>query len=206
MIIKQHVSNSVFQENTYIISKNDQVVIIDPGDDLTYLSDYIDNDKHKVLAVLATHAHLDHIFGASDLCKEYSCPFVLSSKDLEILNAHENSCEYFKQKYRGTPSLDLDISNKSILHLGAFKIKILHTPGHSPGGVCYLIDDVLFSGDTLFHRSVGRTDLHGGDHGTLIRSIKEVLFTLPEETIVYPGHMGLTTIGEEKLHNPFIIL
>ncbi len=141
----------------------------------------------------------------TNLCKEYSCPFILSSKDKEILDAHKSSCEYFKQKYRGTPSLDIDIANENKLQLGDFEFKILHTPGHSPGGVCYLIENVLFSGDTLFYRSIGRTDLHGGEHGILIRSINEVLFSLPEETTVYPGHMGLTTIGEEKLHNPFII-
>ena len=100
----------------------------------------------------------------------------------------------------------MDIADENELKIGDFLLKIYHTPGHTEGGVCYYIDNVLFSGDTLFHRSIGTTDLPGGDHARLLRSIKDVLYALPDDTIVYPGHMDTTKIGEEKKHNPYVIL
>lgn len=206
MKIKQHVSHSVFQENTYFLFKNDQVLIIDPGDDPELLIDIINKSKHRVQAVLSTHGHVDHILAAAQICDAFSCPFVMSRHDQEILNGLELTCEHFRIKYFGTPQIDMDIADEAEIRIGEFLINILHTPGHTRGGVSYLIENMLFSGDTLFHRSVGRTDLPGGDHGKLLRSIKEVLYELPEETIVYPGHMDTTTIGDEKKHNPFVIL
>jgi glyoxylase-like metal-dependent hydrolase (beta-lactamase superfamily II) len=206
MKIKQHVSHSVFQENTYFLSKNDQVLIIDPGDDPSLLIDQINKNNYKIQAVLATHGHLDHIIAAAEICKKYSCPFIMSKNDQEIVNKLELTCTGFGVKYFGTPKIDKDIANENELQIGEFSLKIFHTPGHTEGGVCFLIENILFSGDTLFHRSVGRTDLPGGDLGKLLRSIKDVLYVLPDETIVYPGHMDATTIGEEKKHNPFVIL
>ncbi len=205
MRIIRHVSESVFQENTYILEKKNQVIIIDPGDVLESIISHISFDS-KVLAVLATHAHLDHITSAKELCKKYNCPFILSSADKAVLDAHEQSCEYFRQPYLGTPIINIDILSKNDISLGDFTVQILHTPGHTLGGVCYLIDNILFSGDTLFHRSIGRTDLPGGDQSQLLNSIKKILFKLPDETKVYPGHMDATSIGEEKKFNPYVNL
>jgi glyoxylase-like metal-dependent hydrolase (beta-lactamase superfamily II) len=205
MIINTHVSKTVFQENTYILIKNNEVLIIDPGDKIENILPYIDS-KDKVLAVLATHGHLDHISSVSDLCKKYSCPFVMSSRDQDVLDNHKNSCDMFKQEYYGTPKINIDISNENELHLSTYDIKIFHTPGHTKGGVSFLIDNVLFSGDTLFRHSIGHVNQYGGNPETLLNSIKKVLFPLPDETIVYPGHLGTTTIGEEKKHNPYLIL
>ncbi|RKY56861.1 MAG: MBL fold metallo-hydrolase [Candidatus Neomarinimicrobiota bacterium] len=206
MKIKQYVSHSVFQENTYFLFKNDVVLIIDPGDDPKLLIDEINKYQYKIQAVLATHGHIDHIFSASEICNKYSCPFVMSRHDQKILDNLELSCKTFGMEYWGTPVIDIDIADENELKIGEFSMKIYQTPGHTQGGVCYLIENNLFSGDTLFHRSIGRTDLPGGDHDMLLRSVKDVLYTLPDDTIIYPGHMGPTKIGEEKKHNPFVIL
>jgi len=206
MKIKHHVSHSVFQENTYFLFKNDKVLIIDPGDDPKLLIDEINNNNYSIQAVLATHGHIDHIIAAAEICKKYTCPFIMSRHDQRVIDNLELSCKTFGMQYWGTPVIDIDIADETEFNIGEFSIKIYHTPGHTPGGVCYLIDNNLFSGDTLFHRSIGRADLPGGDHGTLIRSVKNVLYALPDDTMVYPGHMGPTKIGEEKRHNPFVII
>jgi glyoxylase-like metal-dependent hydrolase (beta-lactamase superfamily II) len=204
MTIIKHVSHSVFQENTYILLKNDHVLIIDPGDEIAYINAYLKNKNHKVLAVLATHGHLDHITAAKILCEQYSCPFIMSSKDADVLESHEDMCRYFSVPYFGTPVITVDIANQSELILGEFNVNILHTPGHTPGSVCYVVDDVLFSGDTLFYRSVGRTDLPGGNQKMLFASIKEQIYTLDNSITVYPGHMDITNIADEKKYNPYI--
>lgn len=205
MIIKTHVSKTVFQENTYILLKNNDVIIIDPGDKMENILPYI-APSNTVLAVLATHGHLDHISAAVNLCEKYSCPFIMNSKDQDVLDNHKNSCDMFNQEYYGTPKIGIDIAHKNELSIGNYDIKILHTPGHTKGGVAFLIDDILFSGDTLFRRTIGHVNQYGGNSETLVNSIKEVLFLLPNDTLVYPGHMGITTIGEEKKYNPYVIL
>ena len=205
MRIVKHISHSVFQENTYILYKNDKVLIIDPGDDPKFYDEYLTEEK-KLLAVIATHGHLDHIMGAKELCETYQCPFAVNSKDSDIINRHEQTCERYNLPNWGTPEINIDISNKKEIEFGDFMIKVLPSPGHTPGSVCFLINDILFSGDTLFHRSVGRTDLPGADHATLMRSLNDLIKILPDKTIVYPGHMGATTIGDEKKYNPFIVI
>lgn len=205
MRIVQHISQTVFQENTYVLYKNDRVLVIDPGDAPGNYADLLRKDSN-VAAVLATHTHLDHVLSAAHLCKNYECPFVCSARDQEILDALKLTCDRYNMPYFGTPVIDKDISEIQHFEIEGFSIDVFHTPGHTPGSVCYLIDGVLFSGDTLFHRSVGRTDLPGGDHATLIRSIRTLFNKVPDETMVYPGHMNSTTIGDEKKFNPFIVL
>lgn len=205
MMIKTHVSQTPFQENTYILAKNNELLIIDPGDKMEHILPYIDL-QDTVLAVLATHGHLDHISSAQKLCEKFECPFIMNSKDQILLDHHKKSCDSYRQEYYGTPKIDIDIAETKELNIGSFDIKILHTPGHSQGGVCFLIDDLLFSGDTLFLRSIGNTTFYGGDLHTLLNSIKKELFTLADETIVYPGHMDTTRIGAEKKYNPYLNL
>ena len=203
MFVIPHCSHTVFRENCYLAGKGGQGMIIDPGDDPETLIRRIGEKPFRVLAVLATHGHPDHIFAARPLCEHYDCPFVMSSEDGDWLEDLENMCRHFQLPYYGTPEIRTDIASHDILTLGDLDIKILHTPGHSPGSVCFLLEDTLFSGDTLFRRSVGRCDLPGGDEDTLRRSVRERLFTMPDDIVVYPGHMSETRIGEERTGNPF---
>lgn len=204
MIVIQNTSHTVFQENTYFIIDNKKALIIDPGDDPRTLIKKIESEKCTVQAVMATHGHTDHIFAAKPLCEHYECPFIMNSTDREWLKEMENLCLNFGLPYYGTPVIDIDIADEQELKAGDFTFHIIHTPGHSPGSVCFLFDKMLFSGDTLFYHSVGRCDLPGGDGKVLRRSVREKLFNLPEETTVYPGHMAETTIKEEKINNPFL--
>lgn len=203
MRIVQHISHTPFKENSYILSKNGQVIIIDPGDEPAYYKDYV-KEGEELLAVLATHGHLDHVSSAAELCRIHACPFIMSSKDQDVLDRHQEACRKYRQSYFGTPVITEDIAGRQDLDVGEFNIKIIHTPGHTKGGVCYLIDGILFSGDTLFYRSIGHVNQYDGNPDILLNSIKQNLYTLPDDTIVYPGHMGATTIGEEKRFNPFV--
>ncbi|MBN2780918.1 MAG: MBL fold metallo-hydrolase, partial [Candidatus Marinimicrobia bacterium] len=195
---------SVFQENTYIIMNNKDAVILDPGDEPSRICAYLDDKAVTVRGVLATHGHLDHVMAAASLCERYACPFIMSGKDKELLENLESMCGYFRTSYYGTPGITIDIADQNEIVLGDIRIKILHTPGHTPGGVSFLTDSMLFSGDTLFRRSVGRTDMAGGDRRVLTESVTRVLYPLPASTIVHPGHGPSTTIGEERAENPFI--
>ena len=199
-------SHNLFQENTYILIKNETALIIDPGDEPAYISEQLDKINCKVLGVLATHGHVDHVLSAAHLCEICDCPFLMSSLDMDWLLELENMCDHFQLPYYGSPEIDIDIAEKKMMNLGDFSFRILHTPGHSPGGVCFLFGDKLFSGDTLFRHSIGRTDLPGGDLKDLQHSVKEKLLVLPGQTLVYPGHLEETTINEERTSNPFIVL
>ncbi|MBW6457809.1 MAG: MBL fold metallo-hydrolase [FCB group bacterium] len=199
-------SETVFQENTYIVLNKEDALIIDPGAEPDVILAAVDQEKFKVRGILATHGHVDHLLAAAPLCKTLQCPFIMNSLDMDWLNALESMCGYYRLPYYGTPQIDTDIARKTSMNLGDHTFSIIHTPGHSSGSVCFLFADMLFSGDTLFRHSVGRTDLPGGDMKTLQHSIASGLLVLPEDTIVYPGHLDETNIKEEKLYNPFLVL
>ena len=166
---------------------------------------HIKSEGLQVEAILLTHGHFDHIMGIGDLRREFSVP----------VYAHEGDRETLLD-----PSLNLSISytdgytfdgatyvrDGQTLELAGASFQVIHTPGHTPGGVCYYLENekVLFSGDTLFQNSVGRTDFPNSSMSDLIRSLREKVMALPDDVKVYPGHMGETTIGHERKHNPFI--
>ena len=157
-----------------------------------------------VKALLLTHGHFDHIMGAERFAEIFGCPVYAYEGEENILcdpvlNA---SATMLGQSYVFTKAEYVKADTQ--IETAGFQVEIIPTPGHTEGGMCILIDDVLFSGDTLFCRSIGRTDLAGGDFRTIMESIKKKLFLLPDETQVLPGHMGPTTIGFEKEHNPFV--
>lgn len=209
MEIKKLTFNS-FQENSYIISSNNECMIIDPGccDDheREILSNYIKENNLIPKYLINTHCHLDHIFGNRFVSEKYNLKAYMHKKDFPLLENAEKIAEYY-QVNLDTPSKNvnfIDESNKIIL--GETEWEIIFTPGHAPGHICLLNEKhkVLISGDVLFYMSIGRTDLPLCNHEDLIKSIKEKLFQLNDEIKVLPGHGQETSIGFEKKNNPFL--
>ena len=184
----------------------DECFVTDPAACPPELVGHIRKEGLNVKAVLLTHGHFDHIMGLDDFLKEFPVPVYAFSEEKPLLESAElnSSLGMFGRPY--TFSGAEYVSDGQILHIAGFEIRVIHTPGHTAGGCCYYIPavNVLISGDTLFRASVGRTDLPTGSMGDLVRSVREKLFVLPEETKVYPGHMEETTIGYEKKYNPFV--
>lgn len=183
------------QENCYIVLDNDtkEGVIIDPGTDADKISDWIEQNGIKVKYVLLTHGHYDHTDAVDELITNYNIPFLMNKKDYEMI---VNNTQVFGKITSKTP--ERFIKDGDEINIGKNAIKCISTPGHSEGGMCFFIDDLLFAGDTLFCSSVGRWDLPGGDYNTLMNSIVDKLFVLPENTKVMPGHGPNTTIKNEK--------
>ena len=152
--------------------------------------------------IFNTHAHIDHIGAVSQIVNEFQIPFYLHELDEELLDSIPQYAQLFGLSNIEIRKVNYNFEDESY-QIDEINLHILLTPGHTKGGVCFLIGNHLFTGDTLFNNSIGRTDLPGGNYSTLISSIKEVLYNLPENTVVYPGHGENTSIGNEKLHNPF---
>lgn len=200
-----------FQENTYlIINEKKDCWIVDPGmyDVAEYqqLTNYISHHQLKPQAIINTHAHIDHIFGVQRLKKEFSISFSIHEKDLPVLQNAVGSAMMFGLDFNQTPSVDSFLKETTSYFLGDDEVEIRFTPGHSPGSVVfyYAPGNWAIAGDVLFQGSIGRTDLPGGNFEVLIQSIRQQLFTLPENTTVYPGHGPATTIAQEQAYNPFL--
>jgi glyoxylase-like metal-dependent hydrolase (beta-lactamase superfamily II) len=197
------------QENCWIVRRDEAAtaLVIDPGDEAPRLLEAIEAmGSPKVEAILLTHTHFDHVGAVAELHRATGAPVYCPELEVEIL-ADINA--YMRFPGLGPfESYDADetVSGGEQLHLAGLDIDVLFVPGHSPGHVAYSFADegVLISGDVLFAGSVGRTDLPGGDHATLLRSIATLLERLPEDTQVLPGHMGTTTLGRERASNPFL--
>ena len=194
--------------NCYIVTNEEtkETVIVDPANLSKAMIGYIEEEELVIKAILLTHAHFDHIMGIDKVIDRYGeMPVYVEESDLELLHTPSmNESTVYTNGY-SYPGGD-EIHDGDVLHLIGEDFRVIHTPGHTPGGCCYYMEqeDVLFSGDTLFRTSVGRSDFPGGSASALVRSVKEKLLILPEETHVYPGHMEETTIGYEKRHNPFV--
>ncbi len=201
-----------FGENTYVIwdASSQEAAIVDPGmvnpEETDLIEDLIATHRLSVRYILLTHAHVDHTFGIDILKDKYHAPVLAHKADLPLGQMRGQQAEMFNLPMKlGPVEIDRFISASTHLQLGNERIEVIETPGHSPGGVCYYVPESSFilTGDTLFQGSIGRTDLPGGNHNTLLRSISTGLFNLPDNTVVYPGHGPATTIGKEKRTNPF---
>ncbi len=191
----------MFQTNCYLVYNDGEMLIIDPGASFKKIDEAISKHENiKVVAILLTHGHFDHIGAADKLKEKYNCPIIASKDDEKILrNIKYNSLAGFATEVES----DIDWIEKDELDIGSINVKVLFTPGHSAGSVMYIIDNKLFSGDTLFRLSVGRTDLYSGSSYLLRESLQQ-LYNLDRDMIVYPGHEGSTTVGFELDHNPYI--
>jgi hydroxyacylglutathione hydrolase len=200
-----------FQENTYlIINDKKQCWVVDPGmyydEELQQFNNYISQNQLTPQAIINTHAHIDHILGTQAVMDTYSIPFMLHEKDLPVLNSAASSAAMFGFKFNAIPAVSGLIKENEPLHLGDDVLEVRFAPGHSPGSIVFYYPDGKWAigGDVLFADSIGRTDLPGGDHQTLLNSIRTQLFTLPPETTIYPGHGPETNIGREMQYNPFM--
>ncbi len=201
-----------FQENTYLLTnEKKQCFIIDPGmygaEETASFINYIEKEHLQPLAVINTHAHIDHIFGLNAVIEQFNIPFGLHEKDLPVLeNAATAAMMFGFEMPQNPPQPDFTISENEPIKMGSDEIEVRFTPGHSPGSVIfyYAAGGFAIGGDVLFAGSVGRTDLPGGSFPLLHESITTQLFTLPGNTVIYPGHGPSTTIKEEKESNPFL--
>lgn len=194
--------------NCYLVSNGSDAVIIDPASYSEEVCKYINDNDLCLRAILLTHAHFDHSLGSPEFASRFNIAVYVGSSDEEMLfNPAIDASDMINLKYKinDMPKIQ-KVSDNDILSFGSLNLKVIATPGHTKGGVCYYIkeDNVLFSGDTLFLQSVGRTDFYGGSFTHLKQSIQTKLYTLPDETEVYSGHSAPTTIGYEKVHNSIV--
>ena len=202
-----------FSENTFIISnKLNDAIIIDPGcyykEEQKVIDDYVSQNSLKIHAVLHTHSHLDHMFGTAYIIENYNVNLWIHKNDEITYESFEKVCDVY-----GIPNIQfpqkspLFFNADNRININDIEFQILNVPGHSPGHVAFYNkeNNFVINGDCLFENSIGRTDLPGGNHGQLLKSIKENLFVLPDQTIVYTGHGNETTIGKEKRTNSFLL-
>lgn len=197
----------IISTNCYVVHNEDtkEAVIIDPAYYPKKMKAYIAEEGLEIRAILLTHGHFDHIMGIDAILEEFPVPVFVHEDEEELINdivlneskTYTNGYTFSKAEY---------IKDGQILEFAGYQFRVIHTPGHTSGGVCYYVEseNTLFSGDTLFYASVGRTDFPTSSTSALIRSIREKLLILPDETVVYPGHMGATSIANEKKMNPYI--
>jgi len=206
-VILEHLVVGMIQANCYILGDEEtrQAVVIDPGGDTPVILRALQTRGLEPVAVLATHAHFDHVEGLAGMKRATGAPVYIHRAELPLLRGLTGQGLLFGVSVEAPPEPDGFLEEGDEVAFGPYRLTVLHTPGHSPGSVSFLIDKKVFTGDLLFAGSIGRTDLQGGDYETLIRSVREKIFTLPEDTVVYPGHGPATTVGTEKRTNPFFL-
>lgn len=207
MIIKTYVAGPV-QANNYLVVEetSKEAVLIDCSDYVQEIVDYVKENKLQVKYLLLTHGHFDHVLGINKMKEALNAKVYVHEADkVQVVNTRE-VMRMFGLPTEGVvnPVIDATLSGVGQLSLGKEQIRIIETPGHTPGCVCYLIGDKLFSGDTLFHSSIGRTDLPGGSFQQIKHSVVDILFALDENIQVYPGHGSPTTIAYEKKFNDIV--
>ncbi|MEI8377091.1 MAG: MBL fold metallo-hydrolase [bacterium] len=204
MILKQIISGPFEANNYLVIDENaKKAVLIDASGSFDKIKSELDVYNATLEKVLLTHAHIDHIAGCYEIQQKLGAKVFINEEDMFLVQNLKQQLQMFGLHPTQEPNIDGFLKDEDIIEVGTLKIKVIHTKGHSKGGSCFLIEDKLFSGDTLFLGSVGRTDLPGGDYKELETSITQKIFTLDGDLTIYPGHGPATTLEREKLENPF---
>ncbi|HDT12241.1 MAG TPA: MBL fold metallo-hydrolase [Candidatus Marinimicrobia bacterium] len=204
MIHVDTLITGVFQTNTYFLTESGETLIIDPGDRLHKIEKYMHDMRYNPVGIFCTHAHLDHIVTAPSLMKKFNIPVFLHEMEKNVLESLPVMCRQFHMPYYGQPDPVKWLRSEDRLMIGHFDLPFRHTPGHTPGGLALMTDVGVFSGDTIFYGSVGRTDFPGGNGEILEKSIRSQIYTLEDETVLWPGHGPKTTVGHEKKYNPYV--
>jgi glyoxylase-like metal-dependent hydrolase (beta-lactamase superfamily II) len=202
MEYRQYVLGDL-QTNCYLLWSGEEAGVIDPGGPADELIREIESRGLKLKWVLNTHGHSDHIAGNRILHDQFGCSIIIHPADREMLLSPFANFSAFIGMPITSPDADMVLKDGDTVKLGSESLAVIETPGHTQGGIALYIPDLLFSGDTLFFESIGRTDIPGGDHRQLIKSIRERIFCLPAATIVLPGHGPITSIEHEREKNPF---
>ncbi len=212
MITIQSFTFGPFQENTYVLyDETNECIIIDPGcydqAERNELADFIDEKKLKPVKLINTHCHLDHVFGNGFVAGKYDLKLEINKLDKQVLDAFLMTASLYNLNADPSPQPSVYLEEGDKIKFGKSDLEIAFTPGHSPGSITFYNRDQKFmiAGDVLFHGSIGRTDLPGGNYQTLINSIKNKLFPLGDDFTVYNGHGSSTTIGFERMNNPFLV-
>jgi glyoxylase-like metal-dependent hydrolase (beta-lactamase superfamily II) len=210
LTVKSFEFNPV-QENTYVLfTQKDACCIIDPGcyfpGERVALQEFVEQQGLSPILLLNTHCHLDHVFGNKFVYDTWDLPLHLHENELPVLTGAPEWGLRWSMPFENYRGEHVFLTPGERISIGEDKLTVLFLPGHSPGSVGFYAEKegFIIGGDVLFREGIGRTDFPGGDHATLMSSIREQLFTLPDETIIYPGHGEPTTIGHEKAHNPFV--
>ncbi|MGH7443136.1 MAG: MBL fold metallo-hydrolase [bacterium] len=200
--------NGPLEQNCYYLRAEgaEDGILVDPGSNPDLLLQKL--GAWKPALMVATHGHFDHIGAVAALADRYGCPFAMARKDEALLESLEDSFEFYGMGHTRKPDVSFWLEAGKPVHAAGLTLKVLETPGHTPGGLCFFhaVSNSLFSGDTLFAGSIGRSDFEGSSHTQLIASIRRELFSLPELDLirVYPGHGEASTLGEELRSNPFL--
>ncbi len=192
--------------NCYLVwcGSTGRAVVVDPGGDPSLILSAVRKERLEVTMLLATHGHFDHVGGVARLAAELGAPFSLHRDDLPVLHQGELHAAHWGMPYERPPSPETLLRGGEELPIGRLRARVLHTPGHSPGGICLHLPGHVLTGDSLFAGSIGRTDLPGGSFEVLVSSIRKKLLTLPDETLVHPGHGPGSSIAAERAENPFL--
>jgi len=194
------------QSNSYLVvdERSRQAAVIDPGMESESVLEAVRREGLRVESVIITHGHFDHVFSSAAFKAETGAQVIMHPDDVPLLLEMPETARFFGFKAPPPPQPDRLVREGDVIKVGELALRVLETPGHTPGGISLCLDNAVFVGDTLFAGSVGRTDLRGGSLDALLRSIRTRLLTLPDWTVVYPGHGPATSIGAERRDNPFL--